>query len=304
MRLESMTVGLLRRVLDVYRRTAWGDGAPPLPEPPGADDDPLATVLGMFRDESLREGELATRRYTLKLGNPRYPFMKLVLQEHLVEGEFFFSIDTHDRMFELDGDEAHRFERLKRYNLEIKEVVEAAWERAGLPTSAHIKGLVEGWPARRTEPNGRRILLVDDDQDIAASLALLLRARGYAVDVLDDGREAVERADPARHDLVLMDNEMKHLNGFEACRVLKSREETRGIPVLIATAGSLTLQQLDAADGFMVKPFRAELLFSILDHMLGARRPGGGALTPAPGDGPMQASTPPAATADPRPPRG
>jgi CheY-like chemotaxis protein len=51
--------------------------------------------------------------------------------------------------------------------------------------------------------------------------------------------------------------------------VLKSREETREIPVLIATAGSLTLQQLDAADGFMVKPFRAELLFSILEHMLG-----------------------------------
>lgn len=271
MRLEAMTVGLLRRVLEVYRETAWGDAAPALPEPPGADDDPIASVLGMFRDESLREGDLATRRFTLKLGNPRYPFMKLVLQEHLVEGEFFFGVDTHDRMFDLEGDEAHRFERLKRFNLEIKAEVEDAWKHAGLPTAAHIKGLAETWPARRVEPNGKRILVVDDDRDIAASLALLLEARGYAVDVLDDGREAVERADPARHDLVLMDNEMKHLNGFEACRVLKSREETAAIPVLIATAGSLTLAQLDAADGFMVKPFRAELLFSILDHMLGGK---------------------------------
>jgi hypothetical protein len=53
--------------------------------------------------------------------------------------------------------------------------------------------------------------------------------------------------------------------------VLKQRPDTARIPVLIATAGSLTLQQLDAADGFMVKPFRMELLFSILDHMLGRK---------------------------------
>jgi hypothetical protein len=53
--------------------------------------------------------------------------------------------------------------------------------------------------------------------------------------------------------------------------VLKSCERTRTLPVLIATAGSLTLRQLDAADGFLVKPFRMELLFSILEHMLGRR---------------------------------
>jgi CheY-like chemotaxis protein len=68
-----------------------------------------------------------------------------------------------------------------------------------------------------------------------------------------------------------MDNEMRDLNGFEACRVLKGRPATAKLPVLIATAGALTLSQLDAADGFMVKPFRIELLFSILEQMLGRR---------------------------------
>ena len=269
MRLDSMSVGQLRRAIAVYSDVVWG-GAMPAVELPGPDDAPLADVLPRLTDETLRTGEQATRRYALRLGTPRYPFMKLVLQEYLVEGEFFFGVDTHDRMFEgASPEEQRELDALRRGNLELKDRVEAAWDAAGLPTAKHIKGLVAAWPARREPPNGRRILLVDNDRDIAATLALLLEARGYAVSVLHDGREAVEQADPARHDLVLMDNEMQHLNGFEACRVLKSRPATARLPVLIATEGSLTLQQLDAADGFLVKPFRLELLFSMLDHVLG-----------------------------------
>jgi CheY-like chemotaxis protein len=272
MRLEALTVGLLRRAIALYQAHVWGPDGPAPPDLPGADDEPIATALSALDDETLRAGENATARYALRLGNPHYPFMKLVLQEHLVEGEYFLSVDTHDQMFQTDDPgERQALLALRRSNLDLKEAVEAAWSAAGLPTARQVKGLVEGWPARREPPNGRRILLVDNDVDIAATLAMLLEARGYEVSVLHDGREAVEQADPQRHDLVLMDNEMKHVNGFEACRVLKSRAGTRELPVLIATAGSLTLQQLDAADGFLVKPFRMELLFSILEHMLGRR---------------------------------
>lgn len=269
MRLEAMTVGQLRRAIAVYDAVVWGGTMPPV-ELPGRDDDPLAPVLSLLTDETLRTGEQATRRHALRLGNPRYPFMKLVLQEYLVEDEFFLGVDTHDRMFEgASPQEQIELDALRRSNLELKARVEAAWDAAGLPTAKHVKGLVAAWPARREPPNGRRILLVDNDRDIAATLALLLEARGYTVSVLHDGREAVEQADPERHDLILMDNEMQDLNGFEACRVLKSRPATARLPVLIATEGSLTLQQLDAADGFLVKPFRLELLFSMLDHVLG-----------------------------------
>jgi len=275
MQLQAMTVGLLRRALAVYAEVAWAGGAMPAVDLPGKDSDPVSVALPAFTDETLRAGDNPTHRYTLRLGNPWYPFMKLVLQEHLVEGEYFLSVDTHDQMFaecgEGDAAEAEELESLKCKNLEVKEAVEAAWGRADLPTAAHLKGLVATWPARREPPNGHRILIVDNDRDIAGTLALLLEARGYTVSVLGDGRDAVEQADPALYDLILMDNEMRHLNGFEACRVLKQRPETARIPVLIATAGALTLQQLDAADGFMVKPFRMELLFSILDHMLGRK---------------------------------
>ena len=272
MQLEAITVGLLRRAIGLYEQHAWQGHSEVELDLPGADEAPIQTCLEAFRDETQVEGRHTVRRYSLRLGNPRYPFMKLVLQEHLVEGEFFLEVDTHDGMFDLvDDGEAESFAELKAYNLRVKEAVEGALAESGLPTAARLKGLVQTPPAGRVEPNGRTILLVDDDQAIAETLALLLRGRGYTVDVLHDGIDAVEAADGERHDLILMDNEMPRLNGFEACQEIKSRPGTQDIPVLIATAGSLTLRQLDLADGFLVKPFRIELLLNMLDHMLARR---------------------------------
>lgn len=270
MRLEAMSVGVLRQVLETYVDVAYRDGAPDdlkLPELP-PDDTPLREALGIFQREHGEGGEQGTPRFTLRLGNFRYPFMKVVLQEHLVEDEYFFGVDTHDQMFAIDGPEADQFAELKRHNLGVKQAVEDAWNARSLPTAAQIKGLVETLPTRRIERNGHRVLVVDDDRDIASTLALMLDARGYDVEVLYDGRDCVAQADPARHDLILMDNEMPDLDGFEACRLLKDSPLTCDIPVLIATAGERTLAQLEAADGFMVKPFRIDLLFALLDDML------------------------------------
>lgn len=269
MRLEAMTVGVLREVLGTYVDVAYSRGLPDtlvVPELP-SDDTPLGDVLAdVFVEE--RGEQDAAPRYTLRLGNDRYPFMKIVLQEHLVEDEFFFGVDTHDQMFAVDGPEADRFAELKRHNMRVKQQVEDAWNARSLPTAAQLKGLVETRPAGRSEHKGRRVLVVDDDRDIARTLALMLEARGYDVEVLGDGRDCVEQADPDRHDLILMDNEMPDLDGFEACRLLKASPRTRDIPVLIATAGERTLEQLEAADGFMVKPFRIDLLYALLDDML------------------------------------
>ncbi len=269
MRLEAMTIGMLRRVLETYVDVAYRDGVPDnVAVPPLPDDDALLvdSLEGVFQREKTA-GDTRPR-YTLRLGNGRYPFMKIVLQEHLVEDEYFFGIDTHDQMFAIDGPEADQFASLKRHNLKVKQAVEDAWNARSLPTAAQIKGLVETLPLRRTAPNGLRVLVVDDDGDIAATVALMLEARGYEVELLSDGRECVEQADPDRHDLILMDNEMTDLDGFEACQLLKQSERTRDIPVLIATAGQRTLEQLEAADGFMSKPFRIDLLYALLDDML------------------------------------
>jgi len=277
MRLAKITVGTLRAAAVAHLAAAWGRAAPPPPDFALPDETPLTEALPVLierrlvEDASLREDEWATRRYALRLGQPNYGFLKLMLQEHLVEGEFFFEVDTHDQMFREEGDEAGELAALKADNQRVKLAVEAALGAAGLPTAAHLKGVVDSSPHPREPSNGRRLLLVDDDVLIADTLATLLRGRGYEVEQLSDGWAAVERADPARHDLVLMDNDMPGLNGFEACRQIKASPATARLKVIIATAGSLTLSQLDAADGFLVKPFRVELLLNMLDHLLGRR---------------------------------
>lgn len=268
MQLREMTVGLVREVIALYEREAYPAGAPTPRVVPGEDADPVEVALSAFVDESQSTGNTHVRRYTLRMGNPRYPFMKIVLQEHLVQGEFFFEVDTHDEMFQLAGDEAAAFEELRRFNTGVRERVDAAWSHAHIPTATALKGLVETLPLPRAAPNGRTILVVDDDAAISSTVAMLLEARGYAVKCLSDGLDAVDVADPRLHDLILMDNDMVHLSGFEACHILKSRPASRNIPVLIATAGALTLRQLDAADGFLVKPFRIELLLAMIEHLL------------------------------------
>lgn len=270
MRLDAITVDMLARAIDDYRAEAWRNGAPPPPAPrlDGARGGaPVEVVLDRLVDETRREGGDRSRRYALRLGNARYPFMKLVLQEHLVEGEFFFEVDTHDGMFRLEGEDAAPLEALRRYNSEVKARVEERWERDGLPTSAHIKAVVGGL-ARPGPRNGKHILIADDDADIAQTLSFLLEARGYAVTVLRDGREVLERADPARHDLILMDNEMAELDGVVACRRLKERADTAPIPVLIVTAGQIRLDQLETVDGMLAKPFRVELLLDLIERVL------------------------------------
>jgi len=102
-----------------------------------------------------------------------------------------------------------------------------------------------------------RILLVEDDVMIGASLQQGLRDDGYAVDWVKDGRAAeVALADPA-HQLVLLDLGLPHKDGLTLLRALRKRGSR--VPVLVLTARDAIedrVQGLDAgADDYLVKPF-------------------------------------------------
>lgn len=70
-----------------------------------------------------------------------------------------------------------------------------------------------------------RILHVDDNQMVAALVARFLRAKGYQVESATNGREALARilAQPAAHDLLIMDYSMPELDGFECVKTLRGR---------------------------------------------------------------------------------
>jgi DNA-binding response OmpR family regulator len=107
-----------------------------------------------------------------------------------------------------------------------------------------------------------RILLIEDDAMIGASLQQALRADGHAVDWVRDGRTAeAALADPA-HDVVLLDLGLPHKDGLTLLRALRARGSR--VPVLILTARDAVadrVQGLDAgADDYLVKPFSLDEL--------------------------------------------
>lgn len=281
MRLEHLTPAHVRRALDVYLAQAWprGTGATPalsLDELRG-----IAELDGLFaRFEKVEGGGGGLKRYALRLGNDRYPFMKFVVQEHLVNGEYFFSVDTHDQLdIRPENPDYDEWQRLKAYNRRLKQAIEEEWDRAGLPTNADLRVLMEELArVEREEKKRRSILLVDDEADLALGLAALLRARGYEVEVARDGMEALERLgrDPLP-DLVLLDYELPQLDGEEVLSRLRRDARTAHLPVLFATASTIDLSRLRKVSGLLRKPYPRHVLFAMIARLLDPpREPGPG----------------------------
>jgi two-component system copper resistance phosphate regulon response regulator CusR len=108
-----------------------------------------------------------------------------------------------------------------------------------------------------------RILVAEDDPDMARAIARGLREQAYAVDVAATGDEAMERAGTASYDAILLDAVIPPPDGFEVCRRL--RAEGSDVPILMLTARDALddrVEGLDSgADDYLVKPFElAELL--------------------------------------------
>jgi diguanylate cyclase (GGDEF)-like protein len=109
------------------------------------------------------------------------------------------------------------------------------------------------------EPALQRILVVDDDYDIARYVELNLSLEGFTVHVAHDGEEAMNLARDLRPDAVLLDVMMPGLDGYEVCKRLRSDPRTSHTAIIMLTAKSLsadTVLGLTAgADDYIAKPF-------------------------------------------------
>ncbi len=111
-----------------------------------------------------------------------------------------------------------------------------------------------------------RLLLIEDNDELRASLARGLGSVGYLVDTAADGAAGWQAAAAAEHDLIVLDRMLPHLDGLEILRRLRRSGST--VPVLLLTARDTVqdrVEGLDAgADDYLVKPFAvAELLARI-----------------------------------------
>ena len=107
-----------------------------------------------------------------------------------------------------------------------------------------------------------RILVVEDEPDLAGAIATGLRREGYAVDVAADGRSALERLPVIEYDLVCLDLNLPDMDGFDVCREIaeqRAADPTRITRVLMLTARGGVEERIagldQGADDYMVKPF-------------------------------------------------
>jgi len=118
-----------------------------------------------------------------------------------------------------------------------------------------------------------KILIAEDERDIGELIALTLRFNGHEVVTTRDGAEAVAQAQRDQFDLILLDVRMPRMNGYEACRLLRTIEATREVPIIFLSAKGQEAEVqagLEAgADRYILKPFAPDLLIRKIAEVLG-----------------------------------
>jgi DNA-binding response OmpR family regulator len=104
-----------------------------------------------------------------------------------------------------------------------------------------------------------RVLVVEDDRDIADLIAHALEKAGYTPEIIASGRDALVAIGTNPPDLLVLDLMLPQLDGLEVCRAVRSREQTAGMPIIILTARSEESERIAGldlgADDYMAKPF-------------------------------------------------
>ena len=118
----------------------------------------------------------------------------------------------------------------------------------------------------------KKILIVDDEEDILEIIRFHLEKEGYGLACVTSGEEALERARSMHPDLILLDWMMPGKDGLQVLSELKHDETTMGIPVFMLTAKSMMAEVgralYEGADDYITKPFDVVELGQILKEKL------------------------------------
>jgi DNA-binding response OmpR family regulator len=133
----------------------------------------------------------------------------------------------------------------------------------------------------------KRVLIADDEPNIVAALEFLLQRNGYEVSIAQNGDEALKLIESCKPDLVLLDIMMPVRSGYEVCKRLRERPESRHIKVIMLSAkgrdAEVSKGLATGADLYVTKPFSTRELIGKINQLL----------EEGPGSGPVQDSPKP-----------
>lgn len=118
----------------------------------------------------------------------------------------------------------------------------------------------------------RKILVIEDDMDIAELVKLVLETESYTVESILDPLEAIDKAKSYKPDAILLDLLMPKLNGWEIFKQLRKDKEFDDVPIAILTAKSEEFDTMVGlhvmnADGYITKPFGKQELIDKIDEL-------------------------------------
>jgi two-component system phosphate regulon response regulator PhoB len=112
---------------------------------------------------------------------------------------------------------------------------------------------------QKRENNMKKVLIIEDEKDLAELLAFNLEKEGYAATCVYDGKQGLERAGTELPDLILLDLMLPGLLGTEVCKALRKDQRTAHIPIIMITAKGDEIDRVVGfevgADDYIVKPF-------------------------------------------------
>jgi len=124
----------------------------------------------------------------------------------------------------------------------------------------------------------KRILIVEDKEDLRAMLRDYLTASGYEVAEALDGVEAVALARSQRPDLILMDIQLPGIDGYEATRLIKADPDVGSTQIVavssFAMKGDEEKARASGCDGYVTKPYSPVKLLALIRSILGEGAPG------------------------------
>ena len=119
--------------------------------------------------------------------------------------------------------------------------------------------------------SSKRILVVDDTEDVVKLVKMYLEHHGYEVLTAKDGQEGLAKARDDKPDLIVLDLMLPKMNGYKVCGLLKRDARYAKVPIILFTARAqdkdVELGQEAGADAYITKPFDPDVLLSRIKEL-------------------------------------